>query len=177
VLECLPNVKRIGTLFVPAEVNSVVNKDELTRLAKARGIEVATVAANSATDMADAALALTNQPIDAVVQVAGNLTSAAFSSITQATRRSKIPLFGALTSNAIDGAQVTMARDYYEGGREAALMAARIMRGEDPARIPLEPLRSSKLLVNEEAARAIGMRIPEAVVARAIKIAKPGKTP
>jgi putative ABC transport system substrate-binding protein len=52
-------------------------------------------------------------------------------------------------------------------------MAARIMRGENPADIPLEPLTSSKLLVNEEAARAIGMRIPDSVLARAIKVGKP----
>jgi putative ABC transport system substrate-binding protein len=154
-------------------VNSVVNKDELARLAKEHGIEVVGVAANTATEIADAALALANEDIDAVVQVAGNLTSAAFVSITQATRRAKIPLFGALSSNATDGAQVTMARDYYEGGREAAHMAARIMRGENPANIPLEPLRSSKLLVNEEAARAIGMRIPDSVLAHGIKVGKP----
>jgi ABC-type uncharacterized transport system substrate-binding protein len=173
VRECMPDVKRIGTLFVPAEVNSVVNKDELARLAKQHGIETVGVAANTATEIADAALALAGEDIDAVVQVAGNLTSAAFASITQATRRAKIPLFGALSSNAVDGAQVTMARDYYEGGREAALMAARIMRGENPANIPLQPLRSSKLLVNEEAARAIGMRIPDGVLERAIKVGKP----
>jgi ABC-type uncharacterized transport system substrate-binding protein len=173
VRECMPNVKRIGTLFVPAEVNSVVNKDELARLAKEQGIEVVGVAVNTATEMADAALALANEDIDAVVQVAGNLTSAAFVSITQATRRAKIPLFAALSSNAADGAQVTVARDYYEGGRDAALLAARIMRGEDPATIPLQPLTASKLLVNEEAARAIGMRIPDTVLARGIKVGKP----
>jgi ABC-type uncharacterized transport system substrate-binding protein len=171
VRECLPNAKRIGTLFVPAEVNSVYNRDELARVAKQYGIEVVSVAANTATEMPDAAIALANEDIDAVVQVAGNLTSAAFVSITQATRRAKLPLFGALSSNSVDGAQVTVARDYYEGGREAAKIAARIMRGEDPARIPLEPLTASKLLVNEDAARAIGMRIPAAVVERARKVA------
>ncbi|HEY2774999.1 MAG TPA: ABC transporter substrate-binding protein [Candidatus Binatia bacterium] len=171
VRDCVPNVKRIGTLFVPAEVNSVYNKDELTKLAGKQGIEVVAVPANTATEIADAALALTNQPLDAVVQIAGNLTASAFVSITQASRRARLPLFGTLGSNAVDGAQVTVARDYYEGGREAALMAARIMRGESPANIPLEPLRQVRLLVNEDAARAIGMRIPDSVLGRAEKVA------
>jgi ABC-type uncharacterized transport system substrate-binding protein len=169
VRECLPNAKRIGTLFVPAEVNSVTNRDDLARLAGEQGIEVVSVAANTASEIADAALALANEDIDAVVQVAGNLTSAGFTSLTQATRRVKMPLFGALSSDAASGAQVVVARDYYEGGREAALLAARIMRGEDPAGIPLQPLTASKLLVNEDAARAIGMRIPESVLGRAQK--------
>jgi ABC-type uncharacterized transport system substrate-binding protein len=169
VRKCLPNAKRIGTLFVPAEVNSVTNRDDLVRLAGQQGIEVVSVAANTAPEIADAALALANEDIDAVVQVAGNLTSAGFTSLTQATRRVKLPLFGALSSDAASGAQVVVARDYYEGGREAALLAARIMRGEDPAGIPLQPLTASKLLVNEDAARAIGMRIPESVLGRAQK--------
>ncbi len=175
VRECLPDAKRIGTLFVPAEVNSVVNKDELTRLAKGYGIEVTAVAANTASEIPDAALALSNEPLDAVVQVAGNLTSAGFVSLTQATRRARIPLFGALSSDAAAGAQVTVARDYYEGGREAGLMAARIMRGENPASIPLQPLTASKLLANEDAARAIGMKIPDSVLARAKKVGASGK--
>jgi putative ABC transport system substrate-binding protein len=147
----------------------VTNRDDLVRLAGQQGIEVVSVAANTAPEIADAALALANEDIDAVVQVAGNLTSAGFTSLTQATRRVKLPLFGALSSDAASGAQVVVARDYYEGGREAALLAARIMRGEDPAGIPLQPLTASKLLVNEDAARAIGMRIPESVLGRAQK--------
>ncbi len=167
VRECLPKVRRIGTLFVPAEVNSVYNKDRLTEVARSQGIEVAAVAANTSSEIADAALSLCNQPLDAVVQVAGNMTTAAFASITQAARRTHLPLFGSLSSNSQDGAAVVVARDYFDGGREAGLMAARIMRGESPARMPLQPLRTTKILVNVEAARALGMTIPDSVVQRA----------
>jgi ABC-type uncharacterized transport system substrate-binding protein len=172
VQECLPAAHRIGTLFVPAEVNSVYNKDQLTAVARAHGIEVAAVAANTSSEISDAALALSNQPIDAVVQVAGNLTSAAFASITQAARRARLPLFGSLSSNIHDGAAVVVARDYFDGGREAGLMAARIMRGENPARIPFQPLRTTKTLVNAEAARALGLTIPASVMHRAAVINK-----
>ena len=167
VRECLPAARRIGTLFVPAEVNSVHNKDQLTEVARAHGIEVVAVAANTSAEIADAALALCNQPLDAVVQVAGNLTTAAFASITQAARRARLPLFGSLSSNSQDGAAVVVARDYFDGGREAGLMAARIMRGENPARMPLQPLRTTRTLVNAEAARAVGLTIPASVMQRA----------
>src|SRR5512140_1867165 len=77
VQECVPGARRIGTLFVPAEVNSVFNKDRLTATAQRHGIEVVAVAANTSAEMPDAAAALCSQSIDAVVQIAGNLTSAA----------------------------------------------------------------------------------------------------
>jgi ABC-type uncharacterized transport system substrate-binding protein len=165
--ECLPGARRIGTLFVPAEVNSVYNKDQLTAVARKHGIEVVAVAANTSAEIPDAALSLCNQPIDAVVQVAGNVTTAAFASITQAARRTRLPLFGALSSNSKDGAAVVVARDYFDGGHEAGLMAARIMRGESAAKIPFKPLLTTKTLVNVDAAKAVGLTIPASVIRRA----------
>lgn len=167
VRECLPSVHRVGTLFVPAEVNSVFNKDQLVERARQQGIEVVAVAANTSAEMTDAAQALCSEPIDAVVQIAGNLTTVAFASITQAARRARIPLFGSLTSNAHDGAAVVVARDYFDGGHAAGLMAARIMRGEQPAAIPFVPLKKTRIVVNLDAARAMGLQVPPSVVQRA----------
>src|ERR1044071_2557286 len=45
--QCLPHVKRIGTLFVPAEVNSVFYKDELLKAASRLGLEVELVGVSS----------------------------------------------------------------------------------------------------------------------------------
>ena len=101
------------------------------------------------------------------MQIAGNLTTVAFASITQAARRARIPLFGSLTSNAHDGAAVVVARDYFDGGHAAGLMAARIMRGEQPAAIPFVPLKKTRIVVNLDAARAMGLQVPPSVVQRA----------
>jgi len=166
VRECLPHVHRIGTLFVPAEVNSVYNKDRLTQTAQQQGIEVVAMAVNTSAEMPDAAAALCNQRIDAVVQIAGNLTTASFASLTQAARRVRIPLFGSLSSDIQAGAAVVVARDYFDGGREAGHMAARIMRGESPRSIPFQPLTKTHILINPAAARATGLTIPESLLQR-----------
>jgi ABC-type uncharacterized transport system substrate-binding protein len=170
VRECLPSVRRVGTLFVPSEVNSVFNKDEMTAWAAKQGIEVVAVAANTSAEMSDAAQALCSEHIDAVVQMASNLTTVAFASLTQAARRARIPLFGTLSSNARDGAAVVVARDYFDGGHDAGLMAARIMRGETPAAIPFAPLKKTRIIVNLDAARATGLRLPPALVQRASEV-------
>ena len=170
VRECLPAVRRVGTLFVPAEVNSVFNKDQLTERARKHGVDVVAMAANTSSEMADAAQALCSEHIDAVVQITSNLTTVAFASITQAARRARLPLFGSLSSNAHDGAAVVVARDYFDGGHAAGLMAARIMRGEQPATIPFAPLTKTRIIVNFDAARTMGLRIPPSVVQRASEV-------
>jgi len=56
--QCLPQAKRIGTLFVPAEVNSVFYKDELLKAAARLGMEVELVAVSNSSEISDAAIAL-----------------------------------------------------------------------------------------------------------------------
>lgn len=170
VLECMPEAKRIGALVVPAEVNSVYNTKMMNEVAKRRGVEMVTLPVNTSTEIADAALSLSTRDIDAIVQVGSNLTTVAFASMAQAAVRARLPLFGTLTSNAKEGAAIVMARDYYDGGVRAGLLAARIIRGEDPAVIPFEPLTETRILINLEAARKQGLEIPSSVLQRADQV-------
>ena len=170
IRQSAPGVRRIGTLFVPAEVNMVFNKEELVKAARKAGLEVAAVGVNVSSDVPDSALALTAQRIDAICQIPGNLTAAAFGGIVQAAHRAKIPIFAFQQVQAREGAAVVVSRDYYDAGREAAHMAARIMRGEDQRSIPFHPFSKTKLVVNLGAARAAGLRLPRSVLSRASEI-------
>jgi ABC-type uncharacterized transport system substrate-binding protein len=44
------------------------------------------------------------------------------------------------------------------------------MNGEEPARILFEPTRSTRLLVNLEAARQYGLKVPNALVQEAAEV-------
>jgi putative ABC transport system substrate-binding protein len=65
---------------------------------------------------------------------------------------------------------VVAARDYFDGGHQAGLMAARVMRGERPADIPFQALESAHVMVNLDAARQLGIRIPDSVLSRATRV-------
>ena len=162
-----PQIKRVGTLFCPAEVNSVANKDLFVREANQCGLSVATVPANTAGELPDAALALCSRDLDAVVQVIDNLSAAGFPAIARAAQQRRLPLFACQGPAVKQGAAVALTRDYYDAGRETALKAARIIRGESPANIPLSPPSRTLKLVNLEQARASGLTIPEALLRQA----------
>jgi len=159
-----PSIRRIGTLYCPAETNMVNMKIALDASAKRAGFEVVYVPAETATDVPDAAAALMSRDIDAVLQIPGNLTASAFGSISEAARRGGIPIFAFQKSQAIGGAVVVVARDYKDSGRHAARLAARIMRGESPKKIPLEDFAKTSLIVNLDAARSLGLTLPPALV-------------
>ncbi len=159
-----PRLKRVGTLFCPAEANSVANSQLFAREAVRRGLTVETVAANSASELPDAAMALCSRRLDAVVQLIDHLSAGGFPALARAADQAHLPVFACQGAAARQGAVIALARDYCEAGRETALVAARIMRGESPAKIPFSPPRTTLKLVNLKKAREIGFVIPEAVL-------------
>jgi len=169
IREYMPGAKVLGSVYAPAEVNMVVQKDALERAARAAGFELRAVAANSTSEVADAALSLVGAHVDAICQMPGNLTVAAFPNIAQVARRGRVPIF-AFQSSQAPSAVLTLSRDYYESGRLAAGLAARVMRGESPAHLPFESVSSMHVIVNHAAARAAGLTTPAAVLARANKV-------
>jgi len=172
IRQVLPSARRIGTLFVPSEVNMVFAKDGLVKAAAKAGIEVEALGVATSSEVPDAALALMSRNVDALCQIPGNLTAAAFGGIAQAAERKKIPVFAFQTSQAKEGAPVVLARDYFDNGRAAAAMAARVMRGESPAQMPFVPDAKTKLMINIKAARAVGLNIPAALLAKAAEVIK-----
>jgi ABC-type uncharacterized transport system substrate-binding protein len=164
IREHFPNIRKLGSLYCPAETNMVAYKISLDEAAKRQGFEVVYVPADTATDVPDAAAALMSRDIDGVLQIPGNLTASAFGSISEAARRNGIPVFAFQKSQAIGGAMVVVARDYHDSGRLAAQLAARIIRGENPSKIPLQDFGGTRLIVNLDAARALDITLPPALV-------------
>lgn len=170
VRESMPAARTLGTIYVPAEVNMVQQRDLLLKVAAAKGFDIKSVAANSSTEVGDAALALSTSGIDAICQIPGNLSATAFPSIVQAARRARIPIFVFQSAQLYGGAVLAVSRDYHGAGMEAGRLAARVIRGEPTAAIPLIEYAPTKLMVNLDAARQIGFTIPAAIVDRAVEV-------
>lgn len=170
--ECLPKARSIGTLYAPAESNSVAFRDALDRTARAAGFQLVALPSSSATEAADAATALTQHGIEAVCQINDNLHGAAFPTIVAAARRAKLPVFSFSTGQIAQGAALVLSNDHFDGGRESALIAARVMRGENPSSFPYRGIVKTRLLINPEAASLARLSIPDSVARRAEK-AKP----
>ena len=99
-----------------------------------------------------------------------NLTISGFASIVRSAQQAHVPVFGFLTSDASNGAVAVIARDSYESGWEAGLLAVRVIQGESPAHIPFHEVPRSKLIVNLAAAKIAGIAVPEGLRQRTGKL-------
>jgi putative ABC transport system substrate-binding protein len=71
-----------------------------------------------------------------------------------------------------DGALFTFAPDMYQLGRRGAWYVDRILKGANPADLPVETPRTFEFVVNLNTADAIGIKIPPEVLQRADKVIK-----
>lgn len=167
-----PEARRLGTLFAPAETNSAFSHDLLKKAVEKAGYELVSLPINSPSDVPDAADSLCGQGIDLVCLSNSNLAGSSFPSIAKAAQRAKVPVFGFLGAIAPQGAAVVLSRDYYDMALDAGQMAARVIRGESPTKIPLHQARKNRLLVNPAAAEACGLRLPESFIQTADEVVK-----
>jgi ABC-type uncharacterized transport system substrate-binding protein len=173
VLAVFPKARRVGTLFAPGEINSVLGQQQFAQALKDAGLELVSVPVNGPSDVGEAALALCQSKVDVVCQIADNVSTASFPAIARACEMARTPLFAFSPSLVRSGAILALGSDYSENGHDAGAIAARVIRGEDPARIPFHPSDKLRLAVNLDNARRLKVAIPDEVVKTADLVVPP----
>lgn len=160
VHEILPRARRVGTVFAPGEVNSALARRQFEAILKAEGLELKAVPANGPSEVSDAALSLCQSGVDVVCQISDNQSNATFPAIARACGTAKVPLFTFSPTLVNMGAVVGLGIDFAENGRDAGRLAAEVIRGKPPARIPFRATSKLTRTVNLDSARRLGITIP-----------------
>ena len=166
IVEIVPNVKKLGTIYDAGEVSSLVQIQELENCVAGLGIdEIVSRQVSTSADVATAAYAL--EGVDAIWIPADITVASAYEAVIKVCEERKIPLFGADVTIVEKGAIGTLGIDYHFLGEQSGKMAARILRGADPANMPVEKCDMTDLCINLSAAKKMGVTIPQAVLDKA----------
>ena len=161
-----PETKTIGIVYASGEVNSQIQVKDAEAEAKERGWTVETQTVTSVGEIPQAAETLSG--VDVFYVPTDNMVVSGISSLVQVAEQHQIPVIGAEAGTVEGGAAATIGIDYKELGRQTGEMALRILRdGEDPAEMPVETATEFSYVVNEDAAKAQGVEIPEEILKQA----------
>ncbi|MBP7507481.1 MAG: ABC transporter substrate-binding protein [Prolixibacteraceae bacterium] len=161
IVETMPGIKKIGTVYTPGEINSVIYTDELRLAAEKEGLTLISVPASSVSEVSDAARSMSSRGVQAFAQISDNLTGSCSSTIIKESYNSGIPFFAFVTDQTKQGAVASVARDYYEAGADAARKAIKILNGVSPGDIPFEFVKKTKITINKKAMEAFDIEIPK----------------
>jgi len=166
-----PGAKRVGMVYSPGEVNSViVAKDLKAELAK-RGMTLVEAPAARTVDVAPAAKSLIGK-VDVIYTSTDNNVVSTYESLVGVAQQAKIPLVAADTDSVKRGATAALGQNYYDIGRQTGKLVVRILKGEKPATIAPQVGEKLSLTLNQGAAQKQGVTLSPALLKEAKEIIK-----
>ena len=171
VKEIVPGVKQLGVIYNPGEANSLTLLELLKKEAPARGIAIEEAPAPKSSDVLPAAQSLVGQ-VEAIYVPTDNTVVTALEAIVQVGQQNKLPVIAGDTDSVPRGAIAALGFNYGDVGRQTGKIVARVLKGEKPGDIPVEGVEITELAVNTAAAEAMGVTLPETLVAQAKTVVK-----
>ncbi|MBD7996452.1 ABC transporter substrate-binding protein [Arthrobacter sp. Sa2CUA1] len=158
VKELAPDAKTIGVVYSSGEVNSQVQVDLAREAAEKLGMELKEASVASTAEVQQAAQSL---DVDAFYVPTDSHVVSAIDSVVEAAETQQVPLVVGDSATVKAGGAATYGLDYEQLGYQTALMAIKILEGEDPATMPVEKQTESLLVVNKGAAERMGVTVPQ----------------
>jgi ABC-type uncharacterized transport system substrate-binding protein len=146
--EANPNLKKVGVVWNPSESNSEAATRLAREICKKLHIELVEMTVDSSSGVQDATQALVAREVDAIWTGGDATVAAAHDTLISTARDGGVPVFSSLVSNVKGGALFSLGPDYYEVGHAGGLLAARVLKGTDPATIPVDNFSPEVLALN-----------------------------
>ncbi len=162
----LPEAKTIGILYTTSEANSVSTIQIYKDLAPKYGFEILEKGITKQAEIPQVMDVLLPE-VDCISNMTDNTVVSGLGVMLEKANAQNIPIFGSEEEQVQKGCIASAGLDYVELGEMAGVMAARVLRGEDISTIPFEKVQQSKITVNQEAASALGISLPDDVLAQA----------
>jgi len=160
IRDFLPEVKDIGILYNPGEVNSTVQVKLAKEKAKEMGVKLEEATVSNSSEVSLAVSSLVDK-VDAIYVPTDNIIVSAMPTVLQIAHNREVPVFASENNSVEQGAIATLGIDYYQLGKQTGSMAARIINGSKPAEMPVESSKELKLYINKKSADEINLKIPE----------------
>ncbi|MGN1087020.1 MAG: ABC transporter substrate-binding protein [Porcipelethomonas sp.] len=155
-----PDVKTYGILYNTGEVNSVHTAENAKKYLDEKGLKYIEKTVTAASEVQTAAEALASQ-VDAIFVPNDSIIQTAMPLVSQIARENKIPVYGSSAVMVESGAFATKAISDTKIGAITADKCADYLNGKAVRDIPAEVVQADDIVINSNAAEAIGVTIPD----------------
>ena len=163
----LPDAQTVGIMYNAGEVNSVIQAEMAREAVRVLGLNYVAGVAPSTADVAQVTESIIGS-VDVIYIPTCNTMATAYTTIIMIAEERGIPVIAGEEGAMSQGALATEGINYYNLGRQTAVMAAQILRGEaTPQEMPIQWQEETTLVINTAAADRLGITIPADILAAA----------
>ena len=168
--EIAPGVKRVAVLRDPTVSAGTGLFGAIQTAAPSFGVELSPINVHDATEIERAVTAFARAGNGGLIATTSAQILAHRDLIISLAARHKLPAVYYARFWVTGGGLASYGPDYVDPYRRAAAYVDRILKGEKPADLPVEAPTKYELAINLATARALGLNVPPAVLARATDV-------
>lgn len=159
--QLLPEVKTVGIIFNPSEINSSTLAQEMIEYLPSIGITPIKFGISSETEIFTALPAFLRK-IDALLAPTDNMVASAISLIAQETKKAEKPFIVSDNLLVKQGALMAQGVDYEMLGKKAGEMAVEIINKKTTAKaLPFAAPQNDTLFINSVVLQELGLTVPD----------------
>lgn len=168
--ETVPKASRIAVLWNQADLGMTSRYREIDRAARALGVTVQAHGVLVAGDFENAFAAMNKDRPDAIFMISDALTTANRKRVIDFADAHRIPAMFEFSVNVESGGLMSYGPSFDDTFLRLASYVDRILKGSKPGDLPIEQPTRFYLYLNQKAARAISIKIPDSIILRADKV-------
>ena len=171
IKEISPGVRHIALVFNPDTTPFYpAFLHELEAANKSLAVELSASPAHDEAQVEAAIAALAHEPGGALIVAPDAFINNHRQAIMTLTERRRLPAIYGFRQFATEGALISYGPDTADIVRRSAGYVDRILKGEEPAELPVQAPTKYELVINLKTAKAIGMEIPPVLLASADEV-------
>ena len=168
--ETVPKVRRVAVLWNPANPGNALAMKTVTRTAQSLGVQLQPLEARGSNEFEAAFAAMARGGTEALLVVPDSVFGLYRAQLQNLVAKSRLPAMYGLREHAEAGGLMSYAVDVRDSFRRSATYVDKILKGAKPADLPVEQPTKFELVINLKTAKALGLTIPPAVLARADEV-------
>jgi len=170
VKEVLPSATRIAVLWNrPNEAAALVFR-EMKRSKGQVGLELEDIGISDRGEVHEAVAAAARSRVAAIMVLDDPVMVSYRSTVVRSATRHALPVFSQYSDYVDEGAVMSYGPSLLAHYRRGAIYVDRILKGAKPSDLPVEPPVVFELVVNLQAAKALGLELAPTLVARADRV-------
>jgi putative tryptophan/tyrosine transport system substrate-binding protein len=168
--EIAPGVKRVAVLRDAALALGMGQLGAIQSVAPSFGVELRPIGVGDVNEIERGVAAFARDPNGALIVTVSPSAISHREKIIRLAEQHKLPAIYPYRFFATDGGLISYGPDTIEPYRRAAGYIDRILKGEKPADLPVQAPTRYELVINLKTAKALGLTVPDSVLARADEV-------
>jgi putative ABC transport system substrate-binding protein len=166
----IPGLTRVAVIWDPATPSHRPALKAVEDMGRALGLRIQPVAVRSATEFDSAFSAIIQERAGAVLILSTPLFMGGAKRLAELALSHKLPTMFGPREHVEAGGLLSYSPDRADLYRRAAIYVDKILKGANPADLPVQQATKFELVINLKTAKALGLTIPPSLLARADEV-------